>query len=65
MVQWVSKSYLEAMWLHEGEVHRFNPKLLQNYVQHYLRQIAWGVGKLMQILVIKTGASEAELSRNN
>jgi hypothetical protein len=53
------------MWLHEGEVHRFNPKLLQDYVQHYLRQIAWGVGKLMQILVIKIGASKAELSRNN
>jgi hypothetical protein len=42
------------MWLHEVEVHRFNPKLLQDYVQNYMRQIAWGMGKLMQILVIKT-----------
>ena len=36
LVKWASKLKSEAVWLQDHEVHRLNPQLYKDYVEHYL-----------------------------
>ena len=43
LVKWASKPKSEAVWLQGSEVHRLNPQLYTDYVEHYLPEASyWG-----------------------